>query len=258
MCLAHSFLGPHLRLCSFFVMAAMAEAAFVRFAYPLPKAGCEPKEQKAALKASLMFRKLVNKSISREHSINSTARQTARKAAGVALQCWYDKAFHRVDSYLIPQRQQNRNLQIVAGMTEFLQRRGYRNGYIMLCSLFDSTPKPMIVKLDDTGGVTFRQLHQQIRKWLDLPMKASLRMCSARPWLRHLKNTDPVSEAAAFGASDARCTKLLGTTILYYNYVHLREIPTIETRPRIDYAPFDEGLGTDDDLPPLEEIEEID
>ena len=29
----------------FFVMAAMAEAAFVRFAYPLPKAGCEPKEQ---------------------------------------------------------------------------------------------------------------------------------------------------------------------------------------------------------------------
>ena len=45
MCLAHSFLAPHLRLRWFFVMAGMAEAVFVRFAYPLPKAGCEPKEQ---------------------------------------------------------------------------------------------------------------------------------------------------------------------------------------------------------------------
>ena len=108
-------------------MAAMAEAAFVRFAYPLPKAGCEPKEQKAALKASLqrrtMFPKLGNKSISREDAINSTARQTARKEAGIALQGWYDKAFHLVHHDLIPEQQVKENLKIV-GRIEKLRYRG--------------------------------------------------------------------------------------------------------------------------------------
>ena len=47
MCVLPTFLFlPRISACvRFFVMAAMAEAAFVRFAYPLPKAGCEPKEQ---------------------------------------------------------------------------------------------------------------------------------------------------------------------------------------------------------------------
>ena len=208
-----------------------------------------------------MFPKLVNKSISRDDSINSTARQTARKEAGIALQGWYDKAFHLVDRHLIPEQQVKDNLKIVRGMTEWQQRKGVRNGYIMLCSLCDSTPKPMIVELDHAGSVTFRQLHQQVRKWLNLPMEASLRMCPSRPWYRHFKTAEPVPEEKAIGAGDVRCTKLLGTTILYV-YVHRRDIPTIETRPRIHDAPFDEGLHTDDDLPPLvepfEDIEEID
>ena len=76
-------------------------------------------------------------------------------------------------------------------------------------------------------GLTGRQLHLQVRKKLGLEPKVSLRMCPFRPWYRHFKNSFPVPEAEAISANDVQCTALLGTTILYYTYVHLRDVPSV-------------------------------
>ena len=83
--------------------------------------------------------------------------------------------------------------------------------------------------MESVGGLTGRQLHLQVRKKLGLEPKVSLRMCPSRPWYRHFRNSFPVPEAAAISASDVQCTALLGTTISYYTYVHLRDVPTVET-----------------------------
>ena len=50
----------------------------------------------------------------------------------------------------------------------------------MVSTLLDETPKPLIMILDYSskggGGLTYRQLHLQVRRSLDLPAGASLRM----------------------------------------------------------------------------------
>ena len=107
------------------------------------------------------------------------------------------------------------------------QDKGVENGYVMMTTLLDETPKPLILKLDH-GRLTGRQLHLQVRKKLGLEPKVSLRMCPSRLWYRHFKNSFPVPEAEAISANDVQCTALLGTTILYYTYVHLRDAPTVD------------------------------
>ena len=90
----------------------------------------------------------------------------------------------------------------------------------MLTSLLSGTPRPVILKLDyerhPTGGLTYRELHDQIRNYLLLEPKVSLRMCPERPWYRHMWKAVPIPEHRALSASDAQCRNLLGTTLLYY------------------------------------------
>ena len=103
----------------------------------------------------------------------------------------------------------------------------------MVCTLLNATPKPLILELDyeaSAGGtIMLRQLHQQVRNKLGLEPKVSLRMTPFRPWHLHLTKSFPIPENRAIIACDAKCTFLLGTTILYYTYVHLRDIPTIDS-----------------------------
>ena len=177
--------------------------------------------------------KLVNKSISRDQARDRAARKfaldesVARKVAATALLRWYEQAYQEVHHHLAPEMQVNDNLKIVSAIPGWQQKKGTRDGYVMLCNLFDSTPKPMIVMLDHEGKVTRRQLYQQVRSWLELENRVSLRMCPFRPWHRYCKSVFPIPEETSIRANDTKCTNLLGTTLLYYNYVHLRDIPTV-------------------------------
>ena len=133
---------------------------------------------------------------------------------------------------MVPKLQIDYNLSVVAKLPGWHEKKGLRNGYVMLTTLLDATPKPMIIRLDyetnATGGLTCRQLHLQVRKHLGLEPKVSLRMCPSRPWHRHVRRSFPIPEHHAISARDVQCTYLLGTTLLYYTYVHLREVPTVE------------------------------
>ena len=94
---------------------------------------------------------------------------------------------------------------------------------VRLASLFGE-PRPLILQLDysahRTGGLTYRQLHHQVRESLALEKKVSLRMCSFRPWYRYITQGFPLPENCALPAKDIQCRHLLGTTLLYATYVH--------------------------------------
>ena len=97
----------------------------------------------------------------------------------------------------------------------------------MLTTLIHGTLRPTILVLDPfpgiTGRLTYRQMHQQIREALGLESKHSLRLCPLRPWYRYMQTSFPIPEHRALPATDAQCTHLLGTTLLYWSYVHLTD-----------------------------------
>jgi len=150
----------------------------------------------------------------------------ANEAAKEALQEWYITGYWRANAR-IPSMQVEANLKEIASIRGWQERKGVRNGYVMLTTLLDATLKPTILDLDyerhRSGGLTYRQFHQQVRKALELEPKVSLRMCSFRHWYRHMQSNCPVPEHRALPAHDAQCAHLLGTTVLYYTYVHLTD-----------------------------------
>ena len=150
----------------------------------------------------------------------------AKEVAKIALASWYETAYIRANA-LIPDMQRDTNLSLVKVIPGWLEKKGIRNGYVMVTTLLDETPKPLSMILDYSkrvsGGLTYRQLHLQVRTGLDLPARASLRMVPLRPWHRYITSCFPIWEATALPATDKECTHLLGTTLLYYTYVHLRD-----------------------------------
>jgi hypothetical protein len=92
----------------------------------------------------------------------------ARAAAKAALRQWYMHGYSTAGAR-IPKLQRESNLQKVAAIPGWQEQRGQRNGYVMLANLLTGTLRPMIVVLDyecsSTGGLTYCQLHQQIRKF---------------------------------------------------------------------------------------------
>ena len=115
------------------------------------------------------------------------------------------------------------NLRRVAAIPGW-EDKGARNGYVMLDMLMSGALRPVIVVLDyeskPCGGLTYRQLHRQIRMALELEPKVSMRLRCYRPWCRYMLEM-PISEHNALPATDAQCTHLLGTTLSCYLYVHL-------------------------------------
>ena len=65
-------------------------------------------------------------------------------------------------------------------------------------------------------------VHQQIRKALELEKKHSLRICRWLPWTRHTVGDIPLPEDEVLPCNDTVCNGILGTTLLYYVYAHLR------------------------------------
>ena len=150
----------------------------------------------------------------------------ANEVARAALSSWYE-AGYRNAIQLIPKLQVQSNLEVVASMPGWFEKKTVKNGYIMMCSLFNRVPRPVIMELDyngwNRGGLTYRQLHRQARESLGFEPKVSLRMCPFMPWHQHITSTFPIPEAHAIPANDRPCTHLLGTTLIYFTYVHLND-----------------------------------
>ena len=155
-------------------------------------------------------------------SLRHTEESIANQAAKISLEGWYLKAYNNADA-IIPKMQIDANIKIVQEIQGWANKKGTRNGYIMLASLFGE-PRPLILQLDyrahRVGGLTYRQLHHQVRESLALEKKVSLRMCSFRPWYRYITQGLPLPEDCALPAKDIQCRHLLGTTLLYATYVH--------------------------------------
>jgi len=174
-----------------------------------------------------MAPKLKNRSLGLKEAQEYAAKALAKDMAIAALECWYRIGYNRANAR-IPSIQVESNFKEVAAIPGWQERKGRKNAYVMLTTVVDGTPRPTILELDYerklTGGLTYRQLHQQVRQALRLEPKVSLRMCSARPWCRHVLRSFPVPEHRALPATNAQCTHLLGTTLVYYTYVHLSSL----------------------------------
>ena len=146
--------------------------------------------------------------------------KAARAAAKDALEIWYKKGYS-VANKRFPQEQQNENLITLASIPSWCERKGKRNGYIMLCTIFDETPKPTVLVLDydswstPSGGLSYRTLYAQVRASLKLEPNDTLRMIPFRPWYRYYTHSHPL-QRLALPATDVQCRHLIGTTMLYY------------------------------------------
>ena len=154
-------------------------------------------------------------------------KSSARAASQAALRQWYSQGYANAN-VLIPNLQRESNLKQVAEIPGWQKQKGASNGYVMIMNFLHGELRPIRISLTyhgstghHTGGLTYRQLHQQIRQTLELEKKVSLRLCPFRPWYGYIQNSCPVPERLALPATDAQCRHLLGTTLLYFPYVHL-------------------------------------
>ena len=150
----------------------------------------------------------------------------ARNVVQDALQGWYTHGGSRAYPN-IPQMQMESNFKVVAAIPGWQAKKGAKNSYVMLTTLLHGMLRPAITVLDTeytpSGRLTYRQLHQQIRKALSLESKHTLRLSPFRPWYRYMQTSFPIPEHRALPATDAKCMHLLGTTLLYWSYVHLTD-----------------------------------
>ena len=144
----------------------------------------------------------------------------AREAAKEALYEWYETA-HVCANAEIRHLQIQENLEQVSAIDGWMEKKGERNGYVMLTNLKSGNLKPVTIELDDYGRITYSSLHKQIRRKLELNKKESLRLIPFRPWFRYMSD-NPYPEDRVIPATHDQCTQLLGTTLLYLPYVHLK------------------------------------
>ena len=176
------------------------------------------------------MRRVANRTLERAEAWEWAARAeryraeaAAREVARSALKGWYRRGFANADS-AIPKMQIESNLKRVAAIPGWQENKGANNGYVMLDMLMSGALRPVVVVLDyeskACGGLTYRQLHRQIRLALELEPKVSMRLRCHRPWCRYMLEM-PIPERSALPATDVQCTHLLGTTLSCYLYVHL-------------------------------------
>jgi hypothetical protein len=179
--------------------------------------------------------KLKNKSLGLKEAQEYAANALARDMAIAMLECWYRTGYKRANA-LMPHVQIDENFEEVAAIPGWQEQKGPRNGYVMLTTLFVGTLTPCILQIDYRkkcwGGLTGRQLHQQVRKQLQLEPKESLRMIPARPWYRYVVTGDPIPEHRAILANDVERSHLLGTTLLWTAYVRRSTDPDDDERAR--------------------------
>ena len=153
-----------------------------------------------------------------------------RRVAASCLETWYAAASANAERQ-IRQLQVDENLFKVSQIEGWQKLKGTQNGYIMLVtSLLHGESVPVILQLNykegtlgykPTGGLTYRQLRDQIRKFMQLEPKVSLRVMEYKPWMRYITREHPLPEYSALPCGNGQCTFLLGATLLAFTYVHL-------------------------------------
>ena len=146
--------------------------------------------------------------------------ECARLAAMDALCLWYQAGYEQACRSL-RKTQIDENLELAKEHRRFKDAKGIRDGYIMLKSMFGD-PKPVVIRLDyhevHCGGLTYRQLHTQLREHLSLLPMHSLRICPHRPWYRWMTQRHCVPEHRALPNNDSQCRDILGTTLVFYSW----------------------------------------
>ena len=169
------------------------------------------------------MRRLTNRKLTPAES-QKLAEQAANALAKTALRNWYASSLDRANQ-LLPGIQINDNLALLKDFPDWKATKNYRDGYVMLMSVLTGTRTPVTLRLNydvlASGGLTYRELHRQLRCHLSLKPKDSLRVCPYRPWYHYETNGIPVPESHALPSIDVQCRRLLGTTLLFYTYVHL-------------------------------------
>ena len=146
----------------------------------------------------------------------------ARDTARLLLAGWYAHGAHQAD-VLSPKIQIEENFHSLSTMPKL--NKNVKDGYVMICSRLDETPRPVVLKLDydlrPDGGLTYRMMYDQVRSALQLPAKASLRLSSWRPWFRYSNDIGGVPERSLLPSSGKDARALLGTTLFFYSYISL-------------------------------------
>ena len=154
------------------------------------------------------------------------AEEAANVSARIALRNWYASSLYRANQ-LLPGIQINDNCRLLKKFPDWNATKNHRDGYIMLMSVLNGTRTPVTLCLNygeaATGGLTYRELHRQLRCHLSLTPKSSLRVCPYRPWYHYETKGIPVPESRALPCEDNQCRHLLGTTLIFYTYVHLTD-----------------------------------
>ena len=175
-----------------------------------------------------MVRRLANRTL-----VEAEAHAVARSA----LAGWYRRGFVAANS-AIPKLQIETNLKIVSSIPGWPEAKGERNGYVMLDMPLSGRLMPIVIILEYgksriRGGLTYRQLHQQIRQALELEPKVSMRLRCHRPWCRYMLGM-PIPEESALPSHDGQCRHLLGTTLSCYKYIHLTTEEDQDAKPQSD------------------------
>ena len=146
--------------------------------------------------------------------------QYARLAAKDALCSWYQAGYQQA-CRILRQTQIDENLELAKKHLHFKRAKRYKDGYIMPKSMFGD-PEPVVIRLNydeaHTGGLTYRQLHTQLREHLSLLPMHSLRICPHRPWYRWMTQRHCVPEHRALPNNDSQCRDILGTTLVFYSW----------------------------------------
>ena len=140
--------------------------------------------------------------------------ECARLAAKDALCFWYQAGYEQACLRLL-QAQIDENLELAKKHLHFKDAKRFKDGYIMLKSMFgDHTlwqfDYGMMVVLHIS-----RQLHTQRREHLSLLPMHSLRICTHRPWHPWMTQRCCVPEHRALPNNDHQCRHILGTTLVF-------------------------------------------
>ena len=216
-------IGSHIALCQCLVSSDLIESILTILS---PQALCCARHLVNLLSS---MPKLVNRSLSfqevRELQRTISSRRV-REEEQEALATWYE-AGHKQAERLMASHQVDENLAVVSTIPNWISVKGLRNGYVMLINALDESPRPVVIVIDyDTsfgGRVTFRSLYAQIRHFLQLPLAASLRLCSWRPWYRYIQALGCIPEHRVLPSRDGNARGLLGTTLCYHAYVSLTD-----------------------------------
>ena len=136
-----------------------------------------------------------NAMLYRKHEIGWGEKIAATKAARAALAKWYETAYKRAEDEILEQQIADNNAEINM-MPEFMQRKGVKNSYVVVCPMLDWTARrPVVLPLARSReSLSGYMLYWAVAQELKLPSPTCLKMRPQRPWLpQSLRRPSPAA-----------------------------------------------------------------